>query len=427
MSSRGYKLTEIGEIPEDWEAVRLGEITQIFGGSTPSTNMPDYWDGDIPFVVPTDITKLSGSNFLRDTAKKITRSGLASISARILPPGSVLISSRASIGFCAINEVAVVTNQGFASLVCGERAHNLYILHLIRFLRKRLEQLASGSTFKEISRKSLRKLLIPLPPLPEQRKIAVILSVVHDAIQKTDEIIAKTQQLKKGLMQRLFTRGIGHTKFKQTEIGEMPERWDVMSINDISVEGTRNGLYKPKNFFGQGVRVVRMTELFRDDVLDVDSVPERVDLTDSELSRFALHEGDLLFARRSMKVEGSGRCVMVPALKEPIAFESSIVRVTPDKNRAHPKFLLYYLTSSFGRKSIMRIVRTVAVSGVTGEDLSQILVPVPALDEQKQITRILASVDEKVAIEEKRKSQLEQLKKGLMQGLLTGKVRVGVS
>jgi len=126
-----FKKTEIGEIPEEWEIARISEICHVTGGSTPSKKIAEYWGGSIPFVTPTDLTMLNGRNYLERTETSITEEGLRSCSSRLLPPGAVLLTSRATIGVCAINRVPVVTNQGFANVVCGERVYNLYLVYLL--------------------------------------------------------------------------------------------------------------------------------------------------------------------------------------------------------------------------------------------------------------------------------------------------------
>ena len=226
-----FKDTPIGKIPVDWEVRKLGEVCDVFGGSTPSTAIKEYWNGDILWATPTDITNLKG-RIIGDTKQKISEKGLKSCAANLLPKGSLLMTSRATIGACAINTKPMATNQGFASLVCKEQVVNWFIYYLVLFFRKELERLGSGSTFKEVSKKSVKTLYIPIPPLSEQKTIAEILTTVDDAIEETDRIIEKTKELKKGLMQKLLTRGIGHKKFKKMEIGKIPEEWEVGNISD---------------------------------------------------------------------------------------------------------------------------------------------------------------------------------------------------
>lgn len=212
-----FKDTPIGKIPVDWEVSQLGDICDIVGGSTPSTANKENWNGNILWATPTDITALKGRT-IDDTKQKITEEGLSSCGTKLLPEGTILMTSRATIGACAINAKPMATNQGFTSLICKEKVFNWFVYYLVAQYHKEFERLATGSTFKEVSKKSVKSLHLPFPPILEQRKIAEILSNIDDAIDETDRIIEKTKELEKGLMQELLTKGIGHKKLKETEI-----------------------------------------------------------------------------------------------------------------------------------------------------------------------------------------------------------------
>jgi len=413
MSSRPrYKITEVGEIPEEWKAVRLQSVAQVCGGSTPSTRVTEYWNGDIPFVTPTDVTGLKGNNFIRKTEKRITQRGLESISAKLLPPGSVLVTSRASIGFAAVNEVPMVTNQGFVNIVCGEIIHNLFLLYLIRHFVAKLTRLASGSTFKEVSRTSLKRMLIPLPPLPEQQRIALVLSTVDDAIQKTGEIIEKTRQLKRGLMQQLLTKGIGHTRFKRTEMGEIPEEWTVVTLgnNLISV---LPGYAFDSGFFDneQGVPLIR--------VRDIGKGRTEAKYRGSYDTKYLIKAGDILVGMDGEfevhKWGGPGAL-----LNQRVCKVSS-----EDPSSLDEGFLFYALQGPI--KSIERTISLTTVKHLSTKDLYRIRIALPLHPEQHEIALILSGVDAKVQKERQCRQRLEELKTGLMQALLTGKVRVRVS
>jgi len=196
------------DIPEDWKIVRLGEYAEIFGGTTPPKRNPNYWNGKIPWATPTDITSLR-SNFINDTSEKVTEKAVKECSLRIIEPGNVLLTSRATIGFAAINTTPMTINQGITAIIPNKsKIDSLFLVYLLHYMKKILEQLAGGSTFKEISRSTLRSLKIPLPPIDEQRRIAEVLSTVDEAIRLVDESIARTERLKKGLMQELLTKGL---------------------------------------------------------------------------------------------------------------------------------------------------------------------------------------------------------------------------
>lgn len=417
----GYKKIE-GKIPPGWTPKRLKEVIKDIGdGGTPPRKKKECFNGNIPWIVVKDIKKE-----IFDTREHLSEKGLKNSSAKLWPKNTVILSFGATIGEVGIARVLVTTKQGIAGIVPDtEQITPEFLYYLFQFHKNLLIRFAHQTTISEIRPPILKELMFAFPPLPEQQKIAEILSSVDEAVQKIDEVIQKTQELKKGLMQKLLTKGIEHTKFKHAEIGEIPEEWEVVKLKDVLVK-IQNGVYKGKQFYGSGYQIVRMTELFKGDILEIGTM-QRVNVNDVELTKYSLIEGDLLFARRSLKVEGSGKCVIVPKLTEPVLFESSIIRVTLDKNIAYPKFYLYYLNSPIGRRSITRIIRTVAVSGVTGKDLQKLSVPLPKIKEQQKIASLLSTIDEKIGKEKQRKGQLEKLKRGLMQDLLTGRVRVKVN
>jgi type I restriction enzyme S subunit len=200
---KGFKKTEIGELPADWEVAKLGDICEVVGGGTPSTKKVEYWNGDIPWATPTDITSLK-MNKIETTEKTITKEGLSNSAAKLLPAGSILLTSRATIGECAINTVPMATNQGFANLVC-KKANSLYVFYYLRSIKNELVRLASGSTFKEISKKSIRSLAIPLPPIGEQNRIGKLLSSFDEELDQILKYQAKLVERKKALMHVLLT------------------------------------------------------------------------------------------------------------------------------------------------------------------------------------------------------------------------------
>jgi restriction endonuclease S subunit len=206
-----FKGTPIGNIPQDWEVAKITKLFDLYKGTTPSTKIKEYWNGNIPFVTPTDVTKISDMNgiYLETTENYITEKGLKSKGLKLVPKGSILFTSRATIGYLAINKTEVAINQGIISLI--PKRTNVDVTFFCYFLQKLkdlFENLAGGSTYKEISMSTFSNVDIAIPPFSEQQKIAQILLTVDKAIRKTNEIIAKTERLKKGLMQELLTKGL---------------------------------------------------------------------------------------------------------------------------------------------------------------------------------------------------------------------------
>lgn len=200
-----FKKTKIGKFPEEWKVIRIDEIVKISGGTTPSTAIKKYWEGGkILWATPTDITSLNGI-YIYDTASKITQTAIDESSLNIYDPGTILLTSRATIGFAAITKYPIATNQGFINIVCSKRVNNLFLYYWINFKRKLFESLAQGSTFMELSKKDFRKIYISLPKVNEQNKIKDILFNMDNKIGIEKENKLKLEEQKKGLMQQLLT------------------------------------------------------------------------------------------------------------------------------------------------------------------------------------------------------------------------------
>lgn len=168
-----------------WPTASLGAVCDVIGGGTPPRDKPEFFGGDIPWITPTDVTRRNG-RYLDQGAETITELGLKNSSAKLLPARSVLLTSRATIGFTAINTVPVSTNQGFASFVCGPRVWPEFLAYWLEWSRGRLIELASGATFKEINKSTLKKLPVPLPPVEEQRRIVGLLDRAAEIRRRAD-------------------------------------------------------------------------------------------------------------------------------------------------------------------------------------------------------------------------------------------------
>lgn len=198
-----FKDSPLGRIPREWEIVSIEQLGKVESGGTPSRQVRSFWNGPVNWVTPSELTQLDG-RFLYSTRESITEAGLANSAAKLLPPGSILVTTRATIGAIAIAGTPVSTNQGFKSIVPNENADSDFYYYLLQLLVPEMARLASGSTFVEISRRDFAAIRVPRPPLPEQRRIAVILDA-HDARLRAEEAYRdKLQQLKQGLMHDLL-------------------------------------------------------------------------------------------------------------------------------------------------------------------------------------------------------------------------------
>ena len=193
--------------PTDWDDVAIEDFGEIVGGGTPSRASPSFWNGTIPWVTPTEITALQGKS-VRDTREKITLDGLAGSAARLLPVGSVVVTTRATLGETAIGSVPLTTNQGFKSIIPNENADSLFTYYRIQTLKSEMVRLASGTTFLEISKADFSRIRTRRPKRPEQSRIAAVLDMVDEAIAKTEAVVAKLRQVRAGLLHDLLTRGL---------------------------------------------------------------------------------------------------------------------------------------------------------------------------------------------------------------------------
>ena len=195
-------------------------------------------------------------------------------------------------------------------------------------------------------------------------------------------------------------------------IGDLPPSWKVARFGDVLEGGTRNGIYKAKDFHGRGTKIVNMGELFAHPRLR--NVPmKRVELSDSEMEKSCLKKDDLLFARRSLVAEGAGKCILVAEVKEPTTFESSIIRARPNPHVVDSLFLYYLFSSPYGAYVLQTIRRQVAVSGITGTDLVELPVPLPPLAEQKAIAAVLGALDDKIELNRRMNATLEAMARAL--------------
>lgn len=190
----------------EWGQVRLDALADIKSGGTPSTVRADYWDGDVPWCTPTDITSLGGQKYLRETNRTITEYGLSSSSAEWIPAGSVVMTSRATIGECAINARPVTTNQGFKNLIPRSTTDVDFLYYLMCTQKERLIALCGGSTFLEIGKKQLSLLEVFVPQEKEEQSgIAKVLSEMDEELDALNVRLSKARQLKQGMMQELLT------------------------------------------------------------------------------------------------------------------------------------------------------------------------------------------------------------------------------
>lgn len=423
----GYKIVKSyfkqhEEIPEDWDHTKLENRVDILTGFAFKSKFFNRKNG-IPLIR------------IRNLSNKITEvlyDGEYD-NEYIIHQGDMLVGMDGSFKPHIWQGSDALLNQRVCKITSNdEKLDQKYLFYAIARKLPYYEVTNVGTTVSHISKTDIEKIPISLPSVPEQQKIASVLSNMDSLIVSIGSELELDRSIKQGLMQKLLMKGIGHSKFKKVQldgsiIATIPDSWNVRSLGSLSVNGTQNGYTISKNDYGTGIPIVGMTDLFANDVLEYSELKE-VNLLEQAVERFYLKSDDLLFARRSLNVEGAGKCVLVPQINKKIIFESSIIRMTLDKNLAVPRYVYYVLNSNLGNQIITRIKQVVAVAGVKSSDIIKINLPLPSdIEEQKKITSILSNIDLRIQNVVQYQDKLIELKKGLMQKLLVGKIRIAAA
>ena len=407
---------------DGWQDLPLSELATIIGGGTPSRSQPAYWNGDVPWATPTDVTGLKG-RVISETNSTITDEGLANSSSVLLPPHSLLMTTRATIGACAVNQVSMATNQGFQSLVPKEGARVEFLYYLIQHHKRRLERLAAGSTFLEVSKRTIRDFRVVVPPLPEQRKIAAILSSVDDVIEKTQSVIDQVQVVKRGLMQELLTRGLPgrHAHIQaahdREETGrDEPDGWRPAHLGDLA-------RVNPEQL-GSRTDPDHLLEY-----LDIAAIEQPGVIGASRTFRFSeapsrarrlAREGDILVSTVRPYLRNFARVREAP---DNLVVSTGYAVIRPGGG-VDGGFLYQHVLSARFVDFLKPRMSGSNYPAVTADDVEAYPLFLPPLSEQREIAAVLSSVDDAMEESQTFMDRLRVVKSGLMSILLTGELRV---
>ena len=419
------KQTEIGLIPDDWEVKSLGEVATIVGGGTPSTSNSAYWNGDIQWFTPAELS--DSKKYVSKSERTITERGLKESSAKLLPKGTVLLTTRASIGITAILENPASTNQGFQSLIAKNNCCSEFLYYVIPLIKDEMLSRASGSTFAEISAKKLSTITFQLPPLPEQQRIAKALSDVDALISTTEKLIQKKKNIKQGTMQNFLTGkkrlpGFGPQNkspaYKQTELGLIPEDWEVKEFGDYA-SIVRGGSPRPiQNFLttnSDGINWIKIGDVKPEDKYIV-STEEKIIREGKTRSR-EVHKGDFILSN-SMSF---GRPYI---LQIDGCIHDGWLAIQNYQDTFDTDFLYYLLGSDEIFKQYIEMAAGSSVQNLNKEKVAKLLVPIFDKKEQTAIASVLSSMDKEIETLNTKLEKYRNLKTAMMQQLLTGKIRL---
>lgn len=405
---------------EGWKIKSIEEIAKTTSGGTPSRTNKSYYNGNILWVKSGDLD----DNFISDTEEKITEDAVKNSSAKLFPIGTVLMAMYgATVGKTAILKVPATTNQAVCGIIPNpEECNNEFLRFQLMFKREDFLKQRYGGAQPNISQTIIKNFEILLPPLPEQRKIAYVLSTVQKAIEQQDKLIRTTTELKKALMQKLFTEGIrclsgAETRQKQTEIGPVPESWEVVELGKVCektklIDPTR---YPNEEFIYVDVSSVN-NELFK--VIEYNKIKGK---DAPSRARKLIQTDDVIFATVRPTLKRIAK--ITEDLNNQVCSTGYCV-LKPNKSKLNSEFLYQYLQTDDFIARIEKLQRGASYPAVRDSDVKGVKIPLPKYDEQILIGNYLKTLDQKKSLASSKKQTLTALFKTLLHELMTGQRRV---
>jgi type I restriction enzyme S subunit len=402
-----YKETPLGDIPNSWKVNALNEITKVYDGTHQT---PKYVEKGIPFY---SVEHVTANDFSK--TKFVSKEVFIKENQRVkLEKGDILMTRIGDVG--TVKYIDWDVNASFyvslALIKQQETFNGKYIAHFIesRAFKKELWKRIIHTAFpRKINLGEIGKCLVVLPPLPEQQKIAEILGTVDAKIEVIDQQITETQELKKGLMQRLLTKGIGHTEFKDSPLGEIPKSWEISKLRDVAEFS--NGKGHEKSIDENGRYIV---------------VNSKFISTEGEVKKFSnqnlspLRENDITMVMSDIpNGKAIAKCFIIDE-NERYTLNQRICSIQVN-DKCHYKYLYYVMNRN---RYYLAFDNGVSQTNLRKDEVLDCPIQLPPLQEQQKIAKMLSTVDDKIEVLTEGKINYQELKKGLMQQLLTGKVRV---
>ena len=378
-----------------WPVASVGEVCEVVSGATPKTGKAEFWEGDVPWVTPKDLSELRQKH-LSDTPRKITRAGLKSCSARMLPAQSVLFSSRAPIGLVAINTLPVCTNQGFKSLVPRfDLVSPDFLFWWLKAQEKHIQSKGRGATFKEVSKKIVEDLQMPLPPLAEQRRIAGVLDAADALRAKRREALAQFDTLLQSTFLDMFgdpvTNPMGWTKVRSGELFLLPPK-----IGTITPAA------------GRGYLVVRVGEVGESRIAFERC--GRVEISEKDFAKFRLERGDTVIARAIGSKNHLGKASFFADFDEATVIDSHVMRFRPDPIKCDGLWFYSLISSDRGKVLLQQTGGATAVQfNINAKQAASLQVALPPLNLQRHFAAIAESVERQKASQRTHLAELDTL------------------
>ena len=422
-----YELTSLGLLPKNWSVVQFSQIADFNLGRTPPRITQEYWDqGKYPWV---SIKDMDTFGRIQKTKEKISSIALKDIFRNsCVPKGTLLMSFKLTIGKTSILDIDAVHNEAIISIFPYDTILKEFLLYYLPTIdySEYFDKAVKGNT---LNKSKIRRILIPLPPLPEQRAIAHLLRTVQEAREKTEAVIEAAKTLKKSMMQYLFTYGpvpideAEQVPLKETKYGTIPKSWDKIELKELAYIQT--GIAK-----GRKIEESECIELpylrvanVQDGYLDLSEM-KTIKLRINEIERFKLRKGDVVVTEGG-DFDKLGRGFIWRDQIRNCVHQNHIFAIRMNNEMIIPEYLAYLFQSEYGKKYFLEVGhRTTHLACINKTKLSNFPVILPNNLIQEQIVQILSFIDKKITAEESRKAALDQLFQTLLHDLMTAKIRV---
>lgn len=421
----------LGQVPEHWEVMSIKHISKIEGGSTPKSEQPEYWDGDIVWVTPSDLSKLT-SIYLSDSQRKITLDGLRSCGANLVPKGSIILSTRAPIGSLAIASTELCTNQGCKSVILNQNHDYRYFGSLFEISSKELNSRGKGTTFLELSSDELGLYKVTVPPIQEQTTIATYLdretARLDELIAHKTRFIELLKEKRSALITHAVTKGLDpNVRMKDSGVewlGQVPKHWEVMAIKHIVETPITDGPHETPEFVDDGVPFVS-AEAVSSGYIDFNKIRGYISEEDDERysKKYRPRRNDIFMIK-------SGATTGITAIVDTdIKFNIwSPLAVIRCGKRSNPKFVLNFMRSKSYQEAIKLNWSFGTQQNIGMGVIGDIAIPVPPIQEQTAIAAYLdretGRLDELLQLTEQSISLIKERRSALITSAVTGKIDV---
>lgn len=383
---------------QGWEYKKLGEVCEVVSGSTPQTNVPEYWGEGHYWVTPAELNDTIV--YIDKTERQITDEALTKTKLRLLPVGTVLLSSRAPIGKVAITKTEMYCNQGFKNCICSDSIYNKYLFYFLRLKKEYLNSLGRGATFKEISKSIVESITIPLPPKSTQLSIVSELDKINELIRLKKEQLKDYDNLAQSIFYEMFGDPVENEK-----------EWEVKKIGDLAIvkTGPFGSMLHKEDYITDGIPLVNPIHMKNFKI-----VPD-MEFTISkekacELENYMLQNNDVVFARRG----DIGRCAIVSEIEKGYlcGTGSLFVRFTEDIESV---FIMYIIRSESFSKHLVSKAKGATMLNINSNTIADLEIPLPPLPLQHLFAQRIEQIERQKSAVQKSITDLETLLASRMQ------------